>query len=121
MLRIDILTPFPEVVKIITRTSILNRAQEKGMVSYNYYNLFNYTDPPHNKIDDNPFGGGSGMIMKQEPIFRAYEDIKKDIELNNIDYSFEKEKDLNKISNTKNSQGILALLSIDKIYNSDIK
>ena len=109
MLRIDILTPFPEVVKIITGTSILNRAQEKGMVSYNYYNLFNYTDPPHNKIDDYPFGGGSGMIMKPEPIFRAYEDIKKRKEFNNhkvifpspdgYQFNQDKAKELSKLNN----------------------
>ena len=76
MLNVFILTPFPDLVQIITKNSILGRAQKKGLVSYRIYNLFDYSDPPHNRIDDYPFGGGKGMILKPEPIFRIIKEIK---------------------------------------------
>ena len=77
MLTINILTPFPDIVDIITKSSMLSRANKKGLVSYNIYNLFKFSDSPHNRIDDYPFGGGSGMILKPEPIFRAIKYIKE--------------------------------------------
>ena len=76
MLNVFILTPFPDLVQIITKNSILGRAKKKGLVSYRIYNLFDYSDPPHNRIDDYPFGGGKGMILKPEPIFRIIKEIK---------------------------------------------
>ena len=76
MLNVFVLTPFPDLVQIITKNSILGRAQKKGLVSYRIYNLFDYSDPPHNRIDDYPFGGGKGMILKPEPIFRIIKEIK---------------------------------------------
>ena len=63
MLNVFILTPFPDLVQIITKNSILGRAQKKGLVSYRIYNLFDYSDPPHNRIDDYPFGGGKGGVV----------------------------------------------------------
>ena len=77
MLNVFILTPFPDLVQIITKNSILGRAQKKGLVSYRIYNLFDYSDPPHNRIDDYPFGGGDGMILQAQPIFSAFESITK--------------------------------------------
>lgn len=71
--RIDILTPFPQTVEAVIGTSILGRAATKGLITYRLHNLFDYADPPHNKIDDDPFGGGSGMILKPEPVFRAFD------------------------------------------------
>ena len=76
MLNVFVLTPFPDLVQIITKNSILGRAKKKGLVSYRIYNLFDYSDPPHNRIDDYPFGGGKGMILKPEPIFRIIKEIK---------------------------------------------
>lgn len=76
MLNVYVLTPFPDLVQIITKNSILGRAKKKGLVSYRIYNLFDYSDPPHNRIDDYPFGGGKGMILKPEPIFRIIKEIK---------------------------------------------
>ncbi len=78
ILRIDILTPFPQVVEAVVATSILGRATSKGLVSYRLHNLFDHADPPHHKIDDEPFGGGVGMILKPEPVFRAYDAALKD-------------------------------------------
>lgn len=73
ILRIDILTPFPQVVEAVVGSSILGRAASKGLVAYRLHNLFDHADPPHHRIDDEPFGGGAGMILKPEPVFRAYD------------------------------------------------
>ena len=77
MINFKILTPFPDLVDVILKNSILGRAEKKDKVSYSIYNLFDFSDPPHNKIDDYPFGGGSGMILKPEPIFRAIDSIRQ--------------------------------------------
>ena len=73
-LKLAILTPFPEMVAAVVATSILGRAAD-GVVKYRIVNLFDYADPPHNKIDDEPYGGGAGMILKPEPIFRAFDAV----------------------------------------------
>ncbi len=69
---IHLITPFANMVDAIVHESILGRAESKGLVTYRIHDLFAYADPPHFKIDDYPFGGGTGMIMKPEPLFRAY-------------------------------------------------
>ena len=74
MLSVHILTPFTKMVEAIVDESILRRAKEKGLVNYSIYDLFKFADSPHYRIDDYPFGGGSGMIMKPEPVFRAVGD-----------------------------------------------
>ena len=79
MLRIDIMTPFPRLVDAVTSESILGRAIKKDFVNYHIHNLFDFADPPHYKIDDYPFGGGSGMIMKPEPVFRAVEKVQNEV------------------------------------------
>ena len=76
MKHIYFLTPFPEIFDVIVSQSILGRANKKGLVSYYMKNLFDFSDPPHHKIDDYPFGGGVGMVLKPEPVFRAFDHIK---------------------------------------------
>jgi len=76
-MRIDIITIFPEMFAQILNTSILKRAQTKGKVQIKVHNLRDYTLDKHRKVDDRPFGGGSGMVMSPEPIFRAVEAIKE--------------------------------------------
>jgi len=78
-LRLDILTPFPQLVEVVSSTSILGRAANKAIVSYHIHNLFEFADPPHNKIDDEPYGGGAGMIMKPEPVFRAFDRVMSEV------------------------------------------
>ena len=63
------------MVNAIVTESILGRAQIKNQVNYKILNLFDFSDPPHHRIDDYPFGGGAGMILKPEPIFRAYDKV----------------------------------------------
>jgi len=69
--RIDIVTLFPEVVDAYLRTSILKRAQEKGKVRIKVHNLRAFTLDRYHTVDDYPFGGGPGMVLKPEPIFKA--------------------------------------------------
>ena len=67
------LTPFPDMVRAVISESILGRSEKKGQIKFHIKNLFDFADPPHHRIDDYPFGGGAGMILKPEPVFRAYE------------------------------------------------
>jgi len=75
-MRIDIITIFPRMFGPVLNESIVKRAQNKGKVKIHIHNLRDYSQDRHKKVDDRPFGGGSGMVMRPEPIFRAVEDIK---------------------------------------------
>ena len=76
-MNIHFITPFPNVINSVMENSMIKKAQDSGLISYKVYNLFEYADSPHHNIDDYPFGGGTGMVMKPEPIFRAFDDCKK--------------------------------------------
>ncbi|MEI6832209.1 MAG: tRNA (guanosine(37)-N1)-methyltransferase TrmD [Candidatus Omnitrophota bacterium] len=76
-MRIDIITIFPNMFSAVLDESILKRAQAKGKVKILVHDLRRYSLDKHHKVDDRPFGGGSGMLMQAEPIFRAVESIKK--------------------------------------------
>ena len=75
-MRIDILTLFPEICRVPLGESIMKRAQEKGAIDLRVHNLRDWTTDKHHVVDDAPFGGGQGMVMKPEPIFAAVEDLK---------------------------------------------
>ncbi len=77
-MRIDILTLFPEMFNGFVTESIIKRAIDKEKVKINVINFRDYTDDPHGKVDDTPFGGGPGMVLKVQPIYDALEDIKTD-------------------------------------------
>lgn len=68
-----VLTLFPEMIMNGLETSILGRAAAKGIVSFEAVNIRDYTLERHGKVDDYPYGGGAGMVMLAEPIYRAYE------------------------------------------------
>jgi len=71
----NILTLFPETVECFFRESILRRAIEKGIIQVNIYNIRDYSTDRHSKVDDYPFGGGRGMLLAPDPIFRAVESL----------------------------------------------
>jgi tRNA (guanine37-N1)-methyltransferase len=75
--RIDIVTLFPEICRAPLSESIMKRAQEKGIVELHIHNLRDWTTDKHHVVDDAPFGGGQGMVMKPEPIFAAVEDLQR--------------------------------------------
>jgi tRNA (guanine37-N1)-methyltransferase len=74
--KIDILTLFPEICRAPLTESIMKRAQEKGIVDFQIHNLRDWTTDKHHVVDDAPFGGGQGMVMKPEPIFAAVEELR---------------------------------------------
>ena len=76
MLQFDILTIFPDVFKGYLKESIIKRAQEKELVKVQVHNLRDWTTDKHKQVDDRPYGGGPGMVLKVEPIYRAIKDIK---------------------------------------------
>ena len=69
-------TPFPEMLNDFFGSSILKRAQEKKIVRINVWDLRGFTSDKHKTVDDYPYGGGPGMILKPEPIFRAVDAIR---------------------------------------------
>ena len=76
-MKIDILTLFPEICRAPLSESIMKRAQENKIVDLGIHNLRDWTIDKHHIVDDAPFGGGQGMVMKPEPIFAAVEELKK--------------------------------------------
>ena len=72
-LQIDILTIFPKMFESPFQESILKKAQEKGLLKINLIDIRSFSRDKHKKVDDYPFGGGVGMVMKPEPIFEAWE------------------------------------------------
>ena len=76
-MRIDIVTLFPEICRGPLSESIMKRAQENRIVDLQIHNLREWTTDKHHVVDDAPFGGGQGMVMKPEPIFSAVEDLKR--------------------------------------------
>ena len=75
-MKIDILTLFPEICRAPLSESILKRAQENKIVDLRIHNLRDWTSDKHHIVDDAPFGGGQGMVMKPEPIFAAVESLR---------------------------------------------
>jgi len=76
-MKIDILTLFPEICRAPLGESMMKRAQESKIVDLRIHNLRDWTKDKHHIVDDAPFGGGQGMVMKPEPIFAAVEDLKQ--------------------------------------------
>lgn len=74
-MNIHYLTLFPEMYEGVLNSSILARAKEKGIVDYHLINFRDYSEDKHNKVDDYPYGGGAGMVLKPEPIFNAMDEI----------------------------------------------
>jgi tRNA (guanine37-N1)-methyltransferase len=74
-MRFDIITIFPEIFRGVFEFGIIRRAVEAGLIEINLHDLRDYTFDRHHQVDDRPFGGGAGMVMKPEPLFRAIEAI----------------------------------------------
>ena len=75
-MRIDILTVMPDALESPLHTSILQRAQDKGLVEIHVHNLREWSLRKHRKVDDYPFGGEAGMVMQIEPVWRCMEELK---------------------------------------------
>ena len=75
-MRIDILTIFPDALRGLLSTGILGQAQASGVIDIRLHDLRAFTDDPHRVVDDRPYGGGAGMLMKVDPFVRGIEAIK---------------------------------------------
>lgn len=78
-MRVDIITLFPSMFKGPFEESIIKRAREKNLLEIHLHNLRDFTTDLHHVVDDAPFGGGAGMVMKVEPIYRALKSIKEQL------------------------------------------
>ena len=75
-MRFDIITIFPQILDSYFSESLLKKAQDKGLISIQTQNLRDFTDDKHRKVDDSPYGGGPGMVIKFEPVCKAVEKVK---------------------------------------------
>ena len=73
----DVITIFPEIFDSYLKESLIARAQAKKLIKINIHNLRKWTKDRHKTVDDRPFGGGLGMVLKIEPIFKAIKALKK--------------------------------------------
>ena len=86
-MRIDIITVLPELIQSPFNHSIIKRAVEKGLVEIHTHNLRDYATDKYKSVDDYSFGGGAGMVMKIEPVFRAIEMLKSQRQYDEIIYT----------------------------------
>ena len=83
-MRIDILCLFPEMLASPFEQSIVRRAKDKGMVDIVAHNIRDYTQDKHRTVDDYPYGGGAGMVLKPEPVFEAVEAIEQQLDVKDV-------------------------------------
>lgn len=82
-MRVDILTLFPEMFEGVLNSSILRIAQEKKLVQFHVHDIRDYSEDKHRCVDDRPYGGGPGMVLKPEPVFNAVEAVEKQCFIDN--------------------------------------
>lgn len=75
MMKIDILSLFPEMFEGVLHSSIMKKAQENEAVTFDVTNFRDFSENKHRKVDDYPYGGGAGMLLKPEPLFAAVESV----------------------------------------------
>lgn len=73
----DVITLFPKAFELINNLGVITRALDKNLIDLNLYNLREYGEGSYKQVDDKPYGGGAGMVLKPEPIYKAYESIRK--------------------------------------------
>lgn len=77
-MRIDILTLFPDLCDRVLSESVIGRARENGIIEVVCHNIRDYTTDKHRRVDDYPYGGGKGMILQADPIYRCYDAIREE-------------------------------------------
>lgn len=80
-MKFHVMTLFPEMIDNVMKESIMGRALKAGYISVNAVNIRDFSGNKHNNVDDYPYGGGAGMVMQAEPIYRCYEYICKKINM----------------------------------------
>ena len=76
-MQFDVLTLFPEMFEVLNE-SIIGRAKEKGLINVNLINIRDFSKDKHKKVDDTPYGGGAGMVMKPDVVYDAYNSVKSE-------------------------------------------
>jgi tRNA (guanine37-N1)-methyltransferase len=79
-MKCDVLTLFPDIIASYLKESIIKRARAKNLLEVNIFNIRDFESGKHKSVDDYPFGGGAGMVLKPEPLFKAVDHLKKDKE-----------------------------------------
>jgi tRNA (guanine37-N1)-methyltransferase len=107
MMRIDIISAVPDLLTSPLQTSIIKRAQDKEKIYIQVHNLREYAFNKHKQIDDKPFGGGPGMVLKPEPFFECIDKLQKERKYNHIIFTTPKgkvfnQKEANRLSLAKN-------------------
>ncbi len=77
MIKFDVITIFPDIFSSYLKESLISRGQKKKLIKINIHNLRKWTKDKHKTVDDRPFGGGLGMVLKVEPIFKAVNEVKR--------------------------------------------
>ena len=73
----DVITLFPKAFELIKNSGVITRALEKNLIDLNLHDLREFGEGSYRQVDDKPYGGGAGMVLKPEPIFNAHESIRK--------------------------------------------
>ena len=76
-MKFDVLTLFPEMFDVL-KQSIIGKAQEKELIDINLINIRDFSNDKHKKVDDTPYGGGAGMVMMPDIVYKAYKSVKTD-------------------------------------------
>lgn len=112
MMRIDILTAVPDVFNGPLHSSIIKRAQDKGKVEIFIHNVRDYAYNKHKQIDDKPFGGGAGMVLKPEPFFECIEKLQSERKYEQVIFTTPKGKIFNQqIANKLSMQNNLLFIT----------
>ena len=111
IMRIDIISVLPELMESPFQTSILKRAMEKGLAEVHFHNIRDWSTNKHRKIDDEPYGGGAGMIMTVEPLDICISELKSQRDYDEIIYLTPEGETLNqRIANTLSTKQNLIFL-----------
>jgi tRNA (guanine37-N1)-methyltransferase len=111
-MRIEILTVLPELLESPLNHSIIKRAKEKGLVEINVINLHDFAKDKYRTVDDYPFGGGAGMVMMIEPVFKAIEKLTSERDYDEVIYtSPDGEKFTQKIANQLSLRNNIIILA----------
>ena len=107
MMRIDVISAVPDLLFSPLNTSIVKRAQDKGKAVIAIHNLRDYAHNKHKQIDDKPFGGGAGMVLKPEPFFECIEKLQQERKYDHVIFTTPKgrifnQKEANKLSLAEN-------------------
>ena len=73
----DVITLFPKAFELINNLGVITRALDNNLIDVNLHDLREYGEGSYRQVDDKPYGGGAGMVLKPEPIYKAYESIRK--------------------------------------------